>query len=136
MDKFGNVHAAGDNKYVQCNVEEWDGIIDVAAGCNFSFGLKSNGTLLLTGETTGIFEATSWKDFVSVTAGFFHVAALTSEGKILSCGDNSYNQLAPSTWAYIRVQEINAGDYPQSSWMIMVMFTVLVMLFVTIPLLG
>ena len=36
----GTVKAVGDNEYGQCNVTEWAGIVAVAAGGDFTLGLK------------------------------------------------------------------------------------------------
>ena len=38
--------AVGWNKYGQCNVSEWGDIVAVAAGCAYTIGLKSDGTVV------------------------------------------------------------------------------------------
>ncbi len=46
----GTVIAAGRNTYGQMNVEEWNGIVAIAAGYYFSIGLKSDGTMVIAGD--------------------------------------------------------------------------------------
>ena len=42
--------AVGWNKYGQCNVSEWRDIVAVAAGCAYTIGLKSDGTVVAVGD--------------------------------------------------------------------------------------
>jgi len=48
----GSVLAVGANDYGQCNVENWVGIIEIAAGTYHTVGIRSDGTVLSTGRNS------------------------------------------------------------------------------------
>lgn len=49
----GTVVSVGTNEHGQCNVLDWTDIIDISAGEFFCLGLKSDGSILLSGAEFG-----------------------------------------------------------------------------------
>jgi len=44
--------ATGWNRYGQCDVREWRGIVAVAAGCAHTVGLRADGTVVAVGDNS------------------------------------------------------------------------------------
>ena len=91
------VIATGDNYYGQCNVQDWQNIISVAAGLQHSVGLKADGTVVATnfveysGEAaepyTGQCDVEGWSDIVSVCADGNFTIGLKSDGTVVTAGE-------------------------------------------------
>ena len=98
----GSVVAAGDNSNGACNVSFWSDVVAVAAGADFTLGLKSDGSVLLAGEVNDSFARTveSWQDIISVNARSDTAVALKSDGTVLVAG-GSVPQSELNDWAYI-----------------------------------
>ena len=57
----GTVTAVGDNFAGQCEVEEWNGVVSVAAGESGTVGVTQDGRVLLAGTLPGdYFVAENW----------------------------------------------------------------------------
>ena len=50
LKKDGTVVVAGSNEYGECNVDDWENIIQVIASAGFTIGLKNDGTVVATGD--------------------------------------------------------------------------------------
>ena len=60
----------GSNKYGQCEVSRWTDIVQISTQGDFTVGLKSDGTVVATGDnSSGQCNVTEWRDIVSVSAG-------------------------------------------------------------------
>ena len=91
--------AVGWNKYGQCDVSAWSGIVAVAAGWRRTIGLKSDGTVLAVGRNKeGQCEVDDWSDIVAVSAGDWHTVGLRSDGTVVVAGNNSRGQSNVSGW--------------------------------------
>ncbi len=53
LKEDGTVVAVGTNEHGQCNVSDWTGIVDISAGEFMCLGLKSDGSILLSGAEFG-----------------------------------------------------------------------------------
>ena len=85
----GTVVAVGDNKYGQCNIDDWRYIVAISAGGSHTVGLKSDGTVVAVGDNKyGQCNVDDWSDIVAISAGNCHTVGLKSDGKVLAVGDN------------------------------------------------
>ncbi|MDE7360527.1 MAG: TIR domain-containing protein [Oscillospiraceae bacterium] len=53
IKKDGTVVAAGNNRFGQCDVDEWRDIVAISTGTHFTVGLKSDGNVVCVGEVLG-----------------------------------------------------------------------------------
>jgi len=80
----GTVVAAGDNEYGQCDVSDWEDIVQVSAGIDYTLGLKKDGTVLAVGNNSyGRCEVSDWKDVISIYAGRYPIG-VTISGEIVT----------------------------------------------------
>ena len=80
----------------------------IAAG-NITVGLHENGTVLVAGDSYGIYNVSNWKDIVQVETGVYCVFGLRSDGTVLCSGIPSAKVLsAPEEYQY---DETAVGDW-------------------------
>ncbi|SFR59888.1 Regulator of chromosome condensation (RCC1) repeat-containing protein [Pseudobutyrivibrio sp. NOR37] len=110
LTKEGKVVAVGDNSYGQCDVEDWSDIVRVSAGDWYTIGVKSDGTVLITGENkprmkyinSEIFE----KTYYDVAAGYGQSLFVTSGGSLDAYGfDDNNKQSIADSWDAIKVKK-------------------------------
>ena len=85
----GTVVAAGSNDKGQCNVQDWTDIIAVAAGFEYTVGLKSDGTVVATGSNpNGQCDVQDWTDIVTIYVGntATDTIGVKSDGTIVGVG--------------------------------------------------
>lgn len=103
----GTVVAAGLDRYNECAVETWTGIIDIAAGGRHTVGLKADGTVIATGNNEfGQCNTESWKNIVDVTAANNTTYGLSADGIIYVTGQG---ENVPQTGKWADVVSIIAG---------------------------
>ena len=74
----------------------------LSAGNNHTIGLKTDGTVVATGDNGyGQCDVSAWTDIISVSAGYNHTVGLRTDGTVLATGDNQYNQCDVSGWTDI-----------------------------------
>ena len=74
----------------------------IAAGSNHTVGLKSDGTVVVTGNNNrGQCDVSDWTDIVSVVAGSTHTVGLKSDSSVMAIGYNRYGQCDVSDWTDI-----------------------------------
>ncbi|MCL2589011.1 MAG: substrate-binding domain-containing protein, partial [Oscillospiraceae bacterium] len=83
------VVAAGDNRFGQSEVSDWEDIIAVAAAGNYTVGLRADGTVVTTGRADGRYGTSDWKDIVAVAVGS-HIVGLRSDGTVIAAGDSLF----------------------------------------------
>ena len=116
LKEDGSVVAAGDNTYGQCNVQEWEDIVAIAAGDWHTVGLKSDGTVVAVGRyedgnyrvgtTSDPCAVDDWEDIVAIDANSGYTLGLTSRGTIKATGYNAQNQRPDSEeWENIIVYD-------------------------------
>jgi len=102
LESDGTVVATGLNTSGQCDVGDWENIIQVAAGGYHTVGLKSNGTVIAVGlNTNGQCDVDEWAEITQVAAGGYHTAGLKGNGTVVAVGSNSYGQCDVDEWADI-----------------------------------
>ena len=80
----------------------------VATGGGFAIGLKSDGTVLSTGNNTnGQMNVGDWTDIVAVAAGQDLSLGLKADGTVVAAGPNGYGECNVSEWTDII--QIDAG---------------------------
>ena len=63
----------------------------IAAGQNFSVGVKDDGTVVAEGDNDrGKCDVHNWKDIVAVAAGDYHTVGLKADGTVVAVGYNFY----------------------------------------------
>ena len=87
------------------------GNIMVAAGPNYTVGLKSDGTLVAVGQNTyGQCNVSSWENISAIAAGYYHTLGLRAEGTVVATGQNTYGQCDVSEWNLIVAKDYSTGD--------------------------
>jgi len=107
----GTVVAVGNNKFGQCNVEDWRGIVAVYASEGITVGLKANGTVVAVGNNKfGQCNTEDWRNIIAIYAeGSYtsgsdknrkpiydingsHTVGLKTDGTIVVTGKDSYRR--------------------------------------------
>jgi hypothetical protein len=74
----------------------------VAAGNDYTVGLKSDGTVVAVGYNgNGECEVGNWTGIVQVAAGGYHTVGLKSDGTVVAVGKNDEGQCNVSSWTHI-----------------------------------
>ena len=113
VDTIANVNAAAtnitmDESYSIMANFEWFDIIQVAAGCWHTVGLKNNGTVVAVGYCGyDLCNVGSWTDIIQVSAGHSHAVGLKADGTVLAVGWNDYGQCNVGSWTGI--MQVAAG---------------------------
>ena len=75
----------GNNRYGQCNVSSWRGIVAVKAGYLHTVGLKRDGTVTAVGnDKHNQCDVSGWRDIVAIVAGTNHTIGLKSNGTVVA----------------------------------------------------
>lgn len=104
----GRVFAVGDNKFGQCNVENWENIIAIAAGDWHTVGLTRDGKVVAVGTNSvgdhAACEVDDWEDIVAIAAGTGITLGLKSDGTVVATGYTRQRQCPlPGEWTEIKV---------------------------------
>ena len=82
----------------------------ISAGDLHTVGLKSDGTVVATGNnSSGQCDISGWKDIVAVSAGRWYTVGLKSDGTVVATGQNYDGQCDVSGWSDIVA--ISAGGF-------------------------
>ena len=114
VDTIANVDAAANNITMDGSYSiranfEWFDIIQIAAGCWNTLGLKNDGTVVAVGYGAyGQCNVGSWTDIIQVSAGLYHVVGLKSDGTVVATGWNAYGQCDVGNWTGIT--QVAAGS--------------------------
>ena len=82
----GTVRSMGDNSYSQCNTSNMTGIKRLLATPACTYGITKNGGVVVSGQR--MFPAVeNWKNIRDLTAGTYHLAGLTTDGRVLVTGN-------------------------------------------------
>ena len=83
----GTVKARGDNEERQCDVEEWDHVVAVAASNFHSLGLRTDGTVYAAGaDRSGECQVDTWQNVVAIEAYPDLSLGVTADGTVLVAG--------------------------------------------------
>ena len=98
----GTVISAGSNAFGECNTQDWQNVLAIYTGENFTMGLRANGTVYAIGDNTkGQCNVKDWRNIVAVAVGPSHAIGLRADGMLVASGDNSYGQCMVSPWSNI-----------------------------------
>ena len=84
----GHVIAIGDNSKNQCDVEEWEKVIAIAAGDWYTVGLTEEGKVLITGENVSGSKYIEqekldiWENIQGIAAGYGQTIVVKSDGSV------------------------------------------------------
>ena len=82
-----------------CDVGNWTGITQVAAGTWHTVGLKSDRAVVAVGSNSfGQCNIDGWTDITQVAAGTWHTVGLKSDGTVVAVGDNNSGQCNVGGW--------------------------------------
>lgn len=94
------------------DVYKWKDIVAIAAGNDFTLGLKSDGTVVAAGNNKYVqFDVSSWHDIVSIAAGGRHAVGLKSDGTVVVIGeDYAINNIKNNQSDWRDIMEVAAGE--------------------------
>jgi hypothetical protein len=108
LESDGTVVAVGLNTNGQCDVDDWENIIEVAVGGYHTVGIESDGTVVAIGlNTNGQCNVDDW-EVIHVAAGHKHTVGLESDGTVVAVGDNTYGQCDVDDWT--NIVQVAAGS--------------------------
>lgn len=81
----------------------WSNLKTVVAGSSYTIGLKTDGTVVCTGDSAYGCNVSTWLDIVAVAAGDGHTVGLKSNGTVVATGQNGSGQCDVSGWTNIKV---------------------------------
>ena len=97
----GAVTANGRNDMKQCEVSEWEDVIDVAA-YSHTVALMADGRVVATGNNdVGQCDVHAWMDIVDIDANHINSIGLTSDGRVVICGSDRNGQDEVDDWTDI-----------------------------------
>ena len=100
------------NQETKIDISNWSDIIGLCASTSFMLGLKTDGTVVATGENEdGQCNVSKWSDIIAIDTGTFHSVGLKTDGTVVAVGSNSWEQCdvsISSVWQ--NVVAISAGD--------------------------
>ena len=80
----------------------WAGVAQrdvIAAGDNFTVGLRADGTVVATDDNAfGRCDVSDWQEIVSIAAGLFHTVGLRADGTVVAAGLNNDDRCDVSGW--------------------------------------
>ena len=109
----GAVVSVGTNNYGECDVSDWNGIVDVAAGSTHTVALRSDGTVVACGNNAyGQCNVSEWSKIVDIDASRYATYGLTVDGEILVAGsyENEHGNYVPEVPQWENVVAIIASN--------------------------
>lgn len=102
----GSVVVAGENSWGEGDVSTWKDIIDVEAETSITVGLRANGTVVITEDSSpGAWDnkrsTSDWNDIVAITVSSYAIIGLKSDGTLITTGKNENGHLNVSDWENI-----------------------------------
>lgn len=108
LRRNGQVLAAGNNDFGQCDLGGWNEMVAVAAASSHTLGLRRDGTVLAAGNNDfGQCNVSEWNRVKAIATGEDHSAALRNDGIVLAAGSNDFGQCAVENWT--EIEEIAVG---------------------------
>lgn len=99
MRSDGTVVATGQNTVGQCNVNDWQDMVFIAARGELSMGVTRQGGVKATGlMESNMSNALAWTGIRMLAIGEAHVVGLKEDGTVVAAGDSSRGQCEVSGW--------------------------------------
>jgi AraC-like DNA-binding protein len=107
------VSAIGSNDHQQCDVEAWDDIVQIEAREAVSAGLKSDGTVVLTGHISDAMKkAEEWEQVISIVLGEGYIAGLMSDKTVAEIADScGFESQSYFNYSFKKEVGITPGQY-------------------------
>lgn len=100
---FNDLGSFRDSK--QRSLAQWERLVErktIATGGSHTVGLKSDGTVVATGDNTdGQCNVSDWTNIVAIAAGFDYTVGLKTDGTVVAVGDNSAGSCDVAGWTDI-----------------------------------
>ena len=100
---FNDLGSFRDSK--QRSLAQWERLVErktIATGGSHTVGLKSDGTVVATGDNTdGQCNVSDWTNIVAIAAGFDYTVGLKADGTVVAVGDNSAGSCDVAGWTDI-----------------------------------
>ncbi len=95
------------------DTKNWQGIISVTSGYSEVYGLRSDGTVLVSGGTKEYRKTISqWTNVVAIAAGDHHLAALLADGTVVAASNDTVGDWGETnTGDWEGIVAISAGSY-------------------------
>lgn len=111
----GKVLFAGQNTSGQGNVGAWSGVKHIFGTDGYTLGLTSEGRVLAVGDGLPVspqkLAGDNWRDIVDLALSDRHIAALKSDGTVITDGDAEYlDKFENCTSEWQGVKSISAGE--------------------------
>ncbi len=104
----GRVIAIGDNQRGQCEISQWNNIVEIVAGMNCTVGVRGDGSVAVVGGDESWRRLVSeWTDIKAISEGGFHIVGVKADGRVVAAGSNGSNQCGVSNWR--NIIDISAG---------------------------
>ncbi len=109
VNMAGSVVVAGNfSESEKESIQALRNVSAVSVGINFLAVLKTDGTVEIVGNLPQG-DVSGFTNVTKIVAGTHHLLALTADGKVLACGDNSYGQ--SMVYGLYDIIDIAAGEY-------------------------
>jgi len=87
---------------IEFDTSSWSDIVEIAAGGDFSIGLKKDGLVVAVGKNDdGQCNVYNWQNIISISAGSSHTVGLKKDGSVVAVGKNDDGQCNVSNWQNI-----------------------------------
>jgi alpha-tubulin suppressor-like RCC1 family protein len=88
----------------QVDIAGWTDIVFISAGWGHILGVRSDGTVVATGDNASKQSAVDdWADIVAVSSGQTHSVGLKSDGTVVSCGSGVDSKRGIKNWTDIKL---------------------------------
>ena len=83
----GTVEISSVGNFYDCDVTDWENIVEVSAGNDHVVGLKEDGTVIASGDNEyGKCDVQAWDDIVAVCAGYRNTLGIKDDGSVVAAG--------------------------------------------------
>lgn len=107
----GTAVACGDDRFNASYVQRWTDLAAIYAGSMYTAGLKTDGTVVVTGQYVDDWDVSDWTDIVNLAAGDSFLVGVKSDGTVIYAGIEGENLINThrSTHYWENIVHISVG---------------------------
>ena len=95
----GTVVAIGSNRWGECDVEDWNDIVEIGTEGWNTYGLRGDGTVVAAGDNRyGQCNISNWENIVAIAVGTAYVVGLKADGTVVAVGANRNGECNVGEW--------------------------------------